>query len=140
MTLAELALVARVVRDTEEQGFEGVPDHVAVLVISDDTVRAGLDDDARVYRFNVETPRFRTSDSLGVNSTLARFLPQRDLYGLGGEGQIFLVSPRHCGLTFRLGQTDGFGDKPDSIDAAELRRLPATSRIAEVLVLGCHRE
>jgi hypothetical protein len=53
---------------------------------------------------------------------------------LTGEGALYLVSPARCGLSFRV--TD-----PTTLQSewtlAMLERLPATSVVTEVLILGC---
>jgi hypothetical protein len=137
---AAKALSARVhlVRDTIELGMEAIPESIAVLVVGGDTIRGAIDS-GRIYRFSVESARFRTADSLGVGSTLARFLSEPGLYAITGEGAVFLQSPRHCGLSFRLAEAGELGDAPDSVGMAQLRRLPPATRISEVLVVGCKR-
>ena len=134
---AALARYARVVRDTEELGMEAIPESVVVLVVRGDTVRA-VHDSGRIYRLGVNTPSFRTSDSLGVGTTLARLLKEPGVYAVGGEGAVFVVDPRRCGMSFRLAESGGLGDAPsDSITSAQLRQLPPETRVSEVLVFGC---
>jgi hypothetical protein len=134
---ATLARFARVVRDTEELGSEGIPESVFVLVVHSDTVRA-VHDSGRIYRLDVSSPAFRTMDSLGVGTTLARLLREPGVYAGTGEGAVYVGTPHHCGMSFRLSESGGLGDMPrDSIGAAELRQLPPTTRVSEVLVFGC---
>lgn len=136
---AALARYARVVRDTEELGMEAIPESVAVLVVRGDTVRA-VHDSGRIVRLGVSTPAFRTADSLGVGTTLARLLRETGVYAVGGEGAVFVILPRHCGMSFRLADAGGLGDAPtDSIVPAQLRQLPPATRVSEVLVFGCAR-
>src|SRR5215831_18304537 len=123
-TSATLARFARVVRDTEELGEEGIPESVFVLVLRNDTVRA-VHDSGLIYRLDVDSPTFRTLDSLGVGTTLARLLREPGVYAGTGEGAVYVGTPHHCGMSFRLSESGGLGDTPrDSIGAAELRQLP----------------
>jgi hypothetical protein len=138
VTQAALSSRVHFVRDTIELGMEAIPESIAVVVVGADTIRGAIDS-GRIYRFSVESERFRTVDSLGVGSTLARFLSEPGLYAITGEGAVFLQSPRHCGLSFRLAEAGELGDAPDSVGFAELLRLPPTTPIAEILVLGCKR-
>jgi len=136
---ASLARYARVVRDTEELGSEGIAESVVVLAVRSDTVRA-VHDSGRIYRMDVNTLTFRTADSLGVGTTIARLLKEPGVYAVGGEGAVFVVVPRHCGMSFRLAESGGLGDAPsDSITSAQLRQLPPETRVSEVLVFGCRQ-
>jgi len=136
---AALACFAHVVRDTEELGMEGIPESVVVLVMRGDTVRA-VHDSGRIVRLGVSTPTFRTADSLGVGTTLARLLREPGVYAVGGESAVFVATAHHCGMSFRLSDPGELGDAPtDSIVPAQLRQLPPSTRVSEVLVFGCRR-
>jgi hypothetical protein len=119
--------------------MEAIPESVAVLVVRGDTVRA-VHDGGRIVRLEVRTPTFRTADSLGVGTTLARLLREPGVSAVGGEGALFVVVPRHCGVSFGLAEAGELGDAPtDSIVPAQLRQLPRDTRVSEVLVFGCDR-
>jgi len=132
----------KVVRDTQEIVFEDMGDSVLVLSISGDTIRAGVDS-GRVFRLTVRSPKFRTSDSISVGTTITRFLSETGAYVIAGEGQATLWSPSHCGMGFRLYDAagkdppDGLGDSRDSLGVAQLRRLPRTTKVGQIDVFGC---
>ncbi|HEX7980083.1 MAG TPA: hypothetical protein VF461_15850, partial [Gemmatimonadaceae bacterium] len=135
----ELARYARVIRDTVEYGMEANPESVTVLVVAGDTLRA-VYDGGHIYRLDVRTPTFRTVDSLGVGTTLARLLQEPGVHASGGEGALYVVVPRHCGVSFGLSQTGELGDASSGdIGPAQLRRLPPATHVSDVIVSGCER-
>lgn len=124
----------RVVRDTTEMRAEGLPVRILAVAALGDTVEAEVDS-GRVWRIAVTSARFRTTDSLGVGVPIGRLLAVPGIRGLTGEGTLYLVSPTHCGLSFRV-------TNPQRALRADwtlplLKRLPATSVVTQVLVLGC---
>jgi hypothetical protein len=135
----------KVIRDTIEEGMEGIPETIAVLLVAGDTIRAAIDS-GRIYRFSVTSARFRTADSLGAGTPLSRLLSEPGIYAMTGEGAVFVWSASRCGLGFRLWDPadreapwdpSGLGDAPDSVGVAQLRRLPQTTTVGEVIVVGC---
>jgi hypothetical protein len=137
-TRADVARAARVIRDTVEEGHEAIPESIAVLVVHGDTVRAVIDS-GRVYRLSVTSERFRTADSLGPGTPLLRLLREPGVHAFTGEGAVYVQSPRHCGLSFRLADAGPLGDAPDSVGVDALGALPPQTPVGEVLVLGCRR-
>lgn len=124
-----------VVRDTIELRSEGQRERILVVSLAGDTVNAEIDS-SRVWRIEVLRPGPRTADSLGVGSPLSRLLSLPSVRGLTGEGNLFVVSPAHCGLSFELSEPRSpGGDWP----AARLRTLPASTEVTRVLVYGCRR-
>ena len=138
VTRVELGRAGRVVRDTVELGDEAIPESVAVVVVGSDTLRAILDS-GRVYRIDVTTTHIRTSDTLGVGTTLRRLLREPGVHAFTGEGAVYVQVPRHCGLSFRLADAGELGDAPDSVGPTQLRQLPPTTPVSTVLVVGCGR-
>lgn len=124
----------RVVRDTTETRQEGLPTRVLAIEMLDDTLEAEIDS-GRVWRIRVTHPRFRTADSIGVGTPIGRLLELPGVRGLTGEGSLYLMSPAHCGLSFRM--TDPKHQLQADWTLATLRRLPSTSVVTEILVLGC---
>jgi hypothetical protein len=133
---AVLARVARIVRDTVEEGIEAIPESIAVLVVRGDTLRAVIDS-GRVYRLTVTSPRFRTSDSLGVGTSLARLLRLPNAFALTGEGAVWLQAPSHCGIAFHLSDSGTLAEGPDSVGTRQLQTLPASTVAEEIIVVGC---
>ena len=125
-----------VISDKTGLGAEGMPSRKLTVALARDTVEAEIVDN-RVWRLAVHSPRLRTADSLGVGITLARLLQLRNPRGMTGEGQFFVASPQHCGMSFRLANA-GPGAQRGDLDSAGLARLPKSAVVSEVLVFGCH--
>ncbi len=109
---------------------------VVPVDIGGEQVEAEIVDD-KVWRLAVRSPRYRTADSLGVGTTLERLLELREPRGMMGEGALFFASPAHCGLSFRLSENRPLPPSGQNWNAAALRRLPASTRVTEVLAVGC---
>lgn len=123
-----------VVRDTTRLATEGQLARI-ITVSAPDLVNAEVVD-GKVWRIEVVSPRFRTADSLGVGTPLSRLLHLRNARGITGEGQLFVVSPEHCGLSFRLSD-NGSRSRSQNWDRATLSRLPSGTVVDKVLVFGC---
>lgn len=124
-----------VVRDTTELREEGLPVRVVSIAAGSDTLEAEIDG-GRVWRIALTHARFRTADSLGVGVPLTRLLSLPAVRGMTGEGALYVVSPSQCGLSFRV--TDPAYDAARAEwTVAALRRLPASSVVTEVLIVGC---
>jgi hypothetical protein len=125
-----------VVRDTTELGAEGMPTRMVSVLFPRDTVEAEIVDD-KVWRVAIDSPRFSTADSLHVGTPLARLLRLRTPQGMTGEGALFVMSPDHCGLSFRISD-NGTPALRDPSQAA-LSRLPAATHVSTILIVGCHK-
>jgi hypothetical protein len=128
----ELADACAVLSDTTRPGPEGMTARVLTLDLGRATVEGEVSE-GRLWRIAVRSPEIRTSDSLGVGTPLARLLEVDGVRGLTGEGAVFVQLPAHCGLSFRLSVPATSAVTTE----AELRRLPAETRVTEVLVVGC---
>jgi hypothetical protein len=124
-----------VVRDTTRLASEGQLARMIAVAFPRDTVEAEIVD-GRVWRIEVLSPRFRTADSLGVGTPLRRLLALRDPRGITGEGQLFVVSPEQCGLSFRLSD-NGSSARAQDWDRAALARLPSKTVVDKILIVGC---
>jgi hypothetical protein len=124
-----------VVRDTTVMGAEGMQARKLGVAFSRDTVEAEIVDD-RVWRITVRSPRLRTADSLGVGTTKARLLQLKSPRLMTGEGQLFVASPAHCGMSFRLANV-GRDALRGNRDRIGLARLPESTVVAEVLIFAC---
>jgi hypothetical protein len=133
--VAEVAARCAVLRDTTEIRAEGLPARIVTVDLGRDTVEAEAVD-ARVWRIALERPAFRTADSLGVGTPLARLLRLDGVRGMAGEDGLYVRVPAHCGLSFRLSRS-GNGAALADPSLATLRRLPADTRVERVLVVGC---
>lgn len=135
----------RVIRDTIEQGTEGINENITILLVAADTVRAAMDS-GRIYRLSVTSPRFRTVDSLGVGTPLARLLREPGIYAKTGESEVHVWLASRCGLGFGIWDSakrdwnpGGLGDAPDSVGVAQLSRLPHSTTVGEVIAVGCRK-
>jgi hypothetical protein len=124
-----------VVRDTSRLASEGQLARMIAVAFPRDTVEAEIVD-GRVWRIEVLSPRFQTADSLGVGTPLRRLLALREPRGITGEGQLFVVSPEHCGLSFRLSD-NGSSARTQNWDRAGLARLSSATVVNKILVVGC---
>ncbi len=106
----------------------------AILVdLGQDTILAEIVDE-RISRIRVRTPGPATRDSLRVGTPLRRFATLPGPTILTGEGQHFLVTPGHCGISFAIAGIR-FGDAR-RWTAAELAALPDSVRVGAILVTG----
>ena len=134
--LDSVRVSCKVVRDTTVRADEGTMARKVTVSLSSDTVVAEIVN-GRVWRVEVNSSRFRTRDSLGVGTPLERLLTLEDPRGVNGEGRYYVLSPDHCGLSFRLSE----GWNPQTvripIDRAKLSRLPRSVVVSQVLITGC---
>lgn len=135
MTLDAVRASCVVLRDTTRPASEGMTARMITIAFPRDTVEAEIVD-ARVWRIEVLSPRLRTSDSLGVGTPLRRLLTLRNPRGLTGEGQLFVASPEHCGLSLRLSD-NGSSARSQDWDRAALSRLPPGTVVDKILIVGC---
>lgn len=129
VTVEDVREKCDVVLDTALQsGTEGLPERRLAIVIETDTLTATIEA-GRIQRIAVTSPRFVTSDSIGVGSTINDLRMQPVKYLGYGEGGPFISLPNHCGLSFELGGVPGF--------ARTLADIPRKASVKRVLVLGC---
>jgi hypothetical protein len=126
-----------VVSDTIELAEEGLPARIMRVAFDRDTVEATADS-GKVWRISIESPRIRTADSLGVGTKLPRLLQLKKARGLSGEGAVFVVSPERCGLSFELSDA-GSDAPPENWNRSALARLPDSTSVTRVLIVGCSR-
>jgi hypothetical protein len=124
----DVAAACRVLRDTTGLGTEGQQERTILVDLGRDSVTAVVSA-GRVWRVHVQTPAFRTADSLGVGTPVGAFR-HRGPEILMGEGHVFLRLPSHCGLSFRL--RDVVAGR-----ASSLEQLPDGAAVDEVLAIGC---
>jgi hypothetical protein len=135
-TAESLRQKCKVVRDTTVTGAEGMPARKVAVAFSRDTVEAEIVD-GKVWRIAVTSPRLRTVDAIGVGTAIGRLRTLKDPHGMMGEGQLFVASPQHCGMSFRVSGAGPRGLRGD-LDRAGLFTLPEMTMVSEILVVGCH--
>jgi len=123
-----------VTRDSVEQVNEGQSERILVVAFGSDSATVEVDS-TRVWRVEVRRPGLRTSDSLGVGTSLARLLAlPGGVQGITGEGGLFLLAEARCGLSFQLSapaNATGDWQRP------RLHSLPEGTHVTRVLVVGC---
>jgi hypothetical protein len=134
-TVEAVGLNCNIVRDTTAIGAEGMPARKLLVALSRDTVEAEVVS-GRVWRIAVASPQLRTADSLGVGTTKARLLQLTKPRLMTGEGKLFVASPDHCGMSFRLTNV-GRDALRGTRDRVGLARLPDSAMVSEVLIFGC---
>lgn len=136
-SVEEIARACAILADTTEMDNEGGDQRVVYVQVGSDTVRSEVVADS-VWRLTVERPVWKTEEGVGVGTRIGRLLEWPEPRGLVGEGNLVVVSPRHCGLSFEVSASpygDGLG--ASGWDAAALRQLPDTVRVTTVYVFGC---
>ena len=123
-------------RDTVQIFSEGEPQRVLKVPAGADTVDAEITG-GRVSRIRVYASRFATDDSIHVGTSVERFRTDTTAQVLMGEGQLFILVPRHCGLSFGL--TPGAFPRRGPFDRSALARVSPTTTVSEILILACRR-
>jgi hypothetical protein len=100
-TVKEISDQCEILRDTTEQGTEGMQEHVIAVRIDGD-IATGLVNGNVVRRIEVTTPHFRTRDSLGVDTPLDKIAKSRGARFFPGEDGVYGFTADHCGLSFRF--------------------------------------
>jgi hypothetical protein len=129
-----LERVCPVVRDTIELDSEAHENRVLSVLIGADTVIAEVDS-ARVWRIKVTSPAFATRDSLRVGTQMPRLAREAGAHGAVGEGRLFVLIPRLCGVSFRI--SEGLTIMQPAFDSTALRAMPSSLRVDQILVFGC---
>jgi hypothetical protein len=99
--VAGVTTSCEVVSDSRERGAEGMMERVLVTRIAGEVVRSIVNDE-RIWRIELTSPRFTTSDSLGVDTPLRQIAARRGAGFFPGEGGVYGFLPDHCGLSFRF--------------------------------------
>ena len=133
-TVASVKEHCKVLLDTTLLGQEALPERRLLVQIGVDTLVAVIDSD-RVWRIHVDSPRFRTQDSLHAGSPLSTLLRDSSAQALIGEGSYYVIMRSHCGLSFALPYIEL--PEPGDLNPTALRALPDTLTVQEILVVGC---
>ena len=100
-SVQEVKRLCDVLSDGAEPGSEGQTERVISVRTGTETVAATVVDD-KVFRIDLRTPRFRTADSLGVDTPLHRIAKMRGAQFAPGEDGVYGFVADHCGLSFRF--------------------------------------
>ena len=135
--VSEVAALCDVISDSEQRGQEGMMERVLVVNVAGVTVRSIVQND-RIFRIEVTTPRFRTADSLGVDTPLSRIASMRGAQFAPGEDGVYGFSPDHCGLSFRF----SLPWRPPAggqWTAKQIEQEHGTAAVNRVIVIPCRR-
>lgn len=135
-TVESVRQKCKLLRDTTAPGAEGMPARKLAVALSTDTVEAEIVN-GRVWRIAIDSPGLRTPDGLGAGTSIERLRQLKSPRLMTGEGQLFVASSEHCGMSFRLSNT-GPDALRGNLDRAGLSRLPESAVVSEVLIFGCH--
>ena len=136
-TVDELKQLCEVVSDAQQRGVEGAMERVMVIRVAGEDVPATVVDD-KVWRIAISSPRFRTSDSLGVDTPLRRIAAKQGAQFAPGEDGVYGFVPDHCGLSFRF----SLPLRPPAggqWTAASIGTAHADAAVNRVLVTRCAR-
>jgi hypothetical protein len=138
MPVDSVPLLCRVTRDTIVRGTEGMMSRVVSVAMDADTVLAEIVD-ARVWRILVRSQGIYTSDSLSVGSSIASLTPLPGLNPMVGEGYLYVATPAHCGMSFRLSEPPSSAPHGEWT-TADLLNLVNTVHVTRILLIGCNRQ
>jgi hypothetical protein len=93
---------------------------------------------ARVWRILVRSQGLFTADSLSVGSSIATLVALPSVNPMVGEGYLYVATPAHCGMSFRLSVPPATLKKGEWTNA-ELRKLEPTVHVTRILLLGCQQ-
>lgn len=133
-TVAQVRAACEVLRDTMALTSEGMTARTLLVRVGVDSVASVVVND-RVQSISIESPRFRTADSLGVGTPVSRLLAQPGAEVFGGEGNVAISTASHCGMSFLLPREIAGKFPIPTVEG--LRGLPASASIARVLVFPC---
>jgi len=136
-TVKDVAASCEVLSDTVERRAEGMNERVVTVRIDGDFVETTVDKD-KIQRLEISSPRYRTRDSLGVDTPLSRIAHSGGAKFLPGEDGVYGFTSDHCGLSFRfsvpLRPPTGRDWTAATIDSAH-----GDAVVDRVLVTQCHR-
>ena len=124
--------------DTTVDDDEGVSKRQVVVATANDSLTATVVD-GRIWRIELTSGSLVTYDSLGLGTTLGRLLESADAHGLEGEGRLYVVTSKHCGLSFELGYSVPQSQYRSRWRIGDLRQLDSRLSVTRVLVVGCQQ-
>jgi hypothetical protein len=126
----------RVLSDKIVPGGEDIPTRMLRVKFAEAVVEAVIDE-GKVWSVKIDTSSLRTDTGLGVGTSISDLLRQPDLTGDVGEGDLYVFTSRHCGVSFKLSYTPSEADDNEAWTTAHLSRLPRATKVVQVLLTGC---
>lgn len=124
-----------VTSDTVMQGNEGMPVRVLSIAMGLDTPYVEVVN-GQVARILVRSQGIYTRDSLAVGSSIEFLKALPDLQPIVGEGYLYVTSPAHCGIRFRLSEPPSSAPH-GQWTTADLRQLSPMVHVTRILLGGC---
>lgn len=118
--------------DTTGEGMDDAPRRMLVVRTPHGDAELLTDDSAHVSSVIVKVATLRTSDSLGVGTTLGRLLRIPGTKGEQDEDGLFVVPGSRCGLMFRMNYREPTISLGHLWSTSELSRLPSDIRVREM--------
>ena len=136
MPADSLKAICPVVFDKVRQGPEGMIQRVMLVAFPPDAVEAEIVNDS-VWRIDIESPAFKTRDSVGVGSPLREVLAHLvAAQGVTGEGNFAVVDRSDCGMSFIL--NGGIPSPSGRVwTKKDLATLPSARQVRRILVYRC---
>jgi len=134
-TVDSVRAACDVLADTSVVSPEGQPTPAIRVDLIRDTVLAELSGN-RITRVHVRGAGIRTADGYGAGSTLENLMHWSDLTSQSADGSLFVMSPSHCGMSFRLAGPAPVLPSPQG-GVKALKHTPGEVRANEVMIFGC---
>jgi hypothetical protein len=99
--VSDVKRLCDVMNDSEQRGIEGQMERVIIVRLGSETVSSTVVKD-KIWRIDVRTPHFHTTDSLGIDTPLHRIAKMRGAQFAPGEDGVYGFVAAHCGLSFRF--------------------------------------
>jgi hypothetical protein len=97
----EIRSLCDITHEGYQPGAEGQTEHIIGVRLGSETIPVTIADD-KVFRIDLRTPHFQTSDSLGIDTPLHRIAKMRGAQFAPGEDGVYGFVADHCGLSFRF--------------------------------------
>ncbi len=128
--------VCHIARHKLKKGETPPPDNLLDLKIGPTPLQVEIAQ-GRVWRVTIDEGPLRTTDKLGVGSSLASLLASGPARAGETEGVIYASTATQCGMSFALSYAPKQGEDRDSWTAEGLAKLPPDTKVARILMSGC---
>ncbi len=100
-SVSEVKRLCDVQGESQRRGADGQTRRVLTVEIGAEIIPAVVVDD-KIFQIEINTPRFATDDSLGVDTPLRRIAQMRGAQFAPGEDGVYGFVAARCGLSFRF--------------------------------------
>ena len=128
----------RITHDAIELDEEAQPQRTMTVVTAYGDLLVAVDS-GRIWRITPTASTIRTADSLGVGSNITDLLNSSSGKGFEGEGALYVVLKKQCGLSFRLAYDIPYADHREKWRLTDLQRIPKSVKVDQVFAVGCDK-